>query len=150
MNNQELRDKIFDIFHKTFAITYAIEFISILVSLIGVINTLLALVFERKREISIVRYMGGSWKQIQQSLMLSSGITGITGIFLGTLLGPLMSIILIRVVNKISFGWEIHFKMPVVSLAVVTLILFITTLLAGLLPSKVAQKIDPRRFVSFE
>ena len=150
MNNQELRDKIFDIFNKTFAITYAIEFISILVSLIGVINTLVALVFERKREISIVRYMGGSWKQIQQSLMLSSGITGITGIFLGTLLGPLMSIILIRVVNKISFGWEIHFKMPVLSLAVVTLILFITTLLAGLLPSKVAQKIDPRRFVSFE
>ena len=150
MNNQELRNKIFDIFHKTFAITYAIEFISILVSLIGVINTLLALVFERKREISIVRYLGGSWKQIQQSLMLSSGIIGITGIVMGTLLGPLMSIILIRVVNKISFGWEIHFKIPVVSLAFVVLILFITTLLAGLLPAKVAQKIDPRRFVSFE
>jgi putative ABC transport system permease protein len=150
MNNQELREKIFDIFNKTFAITYAIEFISILVSLIGVINTLLALVFERKREISIMRYMGGSWKQIQQSLMLSSGIMGITGIVLGTLLGPLMSIILIRVVNKISFGWEIHLKLPVFSLSVVTLILFVTTLLAGFLPSKVAQKIDLRRYISFE
>ena len=74
MNNQELRDKILDIFNKTFAITYAIEFISIIVSLIGVINTLLALVFERKREISIIRYLGGSWKQIRRPLFSQQGL----------------------------------------------------------------------------
>ncbi len=150
MNNQELRNKVLDIFNKSFAITYAIEFISIVVSLIGVINTLLALVFERKREISIIRYLGGSWKQIQQTLLLSSGIIGITGIFWGTILGPLMSIILIHVVNKISFGWEIHFQIPFSYVTAVTVMLFLITLLAGFLPSKVARKIDPRRFVSFE
>jgi len=150
MNNQELRDKIMNIFNRSFAITYAIELIAIVVSLIGVINTLLALVFERKREISIIRYLGGSWKQIQQNMLLSAGIVGITGIFLGMLLGPLMSIIFIHVVNKISFGWEIHFKIPVLYFIAITTILFFTTLLAGLLPSKVARKIDPRRFISFE
>jgi len=150
MNNQELRDKVLDIFNKTFTITYAIEFISIIVSLIGVINTLLALVFERKREISIIRYLGGSWKQIQETLILSAGIIGITGIFLGSLLGSLMSIILIYVVNKISFGWEIHFQVPFLYLSVVTLILFLTTIFAGFLPSKVARTIDPARFASFE
>jgi putative ABC transport system permease protein len=150
MNNQELRQKIMNIFNSSFAITYAIELIAIIVSLIGVVNTLLALVFERKREISIIRYLGGSWKQIQQNMILSAGIVGITGIFLGTLLGPLMSIIFINVVNKISFGWEIHFKIPVIYLISITMMLFFTTLLAGLLPSKVARKIDPRRFISFE
>jgi len=150
MNNQELRDRIMDIFNKSFAITYAIEFISIIVSLIGVINTLLALVFERKREISILRYLGGSWGQIQQTLVLSAGIIGIAGIFLGAILGPLMSMILIYVVNKISFGWEIHFRIPFFYLSAITMILFITTLFAGFLPSKVAKKIDPRRFVSLE
>jgi putative ABC transport system permease protein len=150
MNNQELRQKILNIFNKSFAITYAIELISILVSLIGVVNTLLALVFERKREISIIRYLGGSWKQIQQTLILSAGIIGVTGIFLGILMGPLMSIIFIHVVNKISFGWEIHFKIPFFYLSIVTLILFLTTLLAGIIPSKVARRIDPRRFISFE
>lgn len=150
MNNQELRRKIMDIFNKSFAITYAIELISIIVSLIGVINTLLALVFERKREISIIRYLGGSWKQIRNTLILSAGIVGITGIFFGTILGPLMSTIFIHVVNKISFGWEIHFKMPFFYLSAVTLILFLTTLFAGFLPSRVARKIDPKRFISFE
>jgi putative ABC transport system permease protein len=150
MNNQELRNKVLDIFNKSFAITYAIEFISIIVSLIGVINTLLALVFERKREISVIRYLGGSWGQVQQTLVLSAGIVGVTGIFLGALMGPLMTMILIHVVNKISFGWEIHFRIPFLYLFGVMLILFLTTLFAGFLPSKVAKRIDPRRFVSFE
>jgi ABC-type antimicrobial peptide transport system permease subunit len=83
-------------------------------------------------------------------MILSAGIVGITGIFLGMLLGPLMSIIFINVVNKISFGWEIHFKIPVIYLIFITILLFSTTLLAGLLPSKVARKIDPKRFISFE
>src|SRR5208283_2811925 len=48
MNNRELREKVLAIFNKSFAITYAIELISIIVSLIGVVNTLLALVLERK------------------------------------------------------------------------------------------------------
>ncbi len=150
LNNRELRDKIMDIFNKSFAITYAIEFISIIVSLIGVINTLLALVFERKREISIIRYLGGSWEQIRRTLILSAGIIGTAGILLGTLLGSLMSVILIYAVNKISFGWEIHFRVPFFYLSLVTGSLFLTTLFAGYLPSKVAKKIDPRRFVSFE
>ncbi|MEW6215058.1 MAG: FtsX-like permease family protein, partial [Nitrospirota bacterium] len=150
MNNKELRERVLNIFNKSFAITYAIELISIIVSLIGVINTLLALVFERKREISIIRFLGGSWKQIQHALILSAGIVGITGIFLGTIMGPLMSIIFIHVVNKISFGWEVHFKIPFLYLSFVTMILFLTTLSAGLIPSKVARRIDPKRFISFE
>ncbi|MDQ7787170.1 MAG: FtsX-like permease family protein [Thermodesulfovibrionales bacterium] len=150
MNNHELRMKIMGIFNKTFAITYAIELISILVSLIGVVNTLLALVFERKREISIMRYIGASWKQLRQMFVLSAGFIGIVGIFLGSLMGPMMSMVFIYVVNKISFGWYIQFHVPYLYLSVVLLLLFLTTLAAGLLPSKVAQKIDPKRFISFE
>ena len=150
MNMDELRQRVLSIFNKTFAITYAIELISIIVSLIGVINMLLALVLERKREISIIRYLGGSWKQIRNILVLSAGILGIGGIVYGAFLGWAMSLIFINVINKISFGWEIHFRPPFLYLLIVCGILFLTTLLAGLIPSGVARKTDPKRFVSFE
>jgi putative ABC transport system permease protein len=150
MNNRELRERVVSIFDRTFAITYAIEFISILVSLIGVVNTLLAIVLERKREISIIRYLGGSWKQIRSMLVISAGIVAVAGILLGTVMGLLMSVIFITVINKVSFGWEIHFHLPVFYLVLVTLVLFVTTLLAGLIPAGVARRIDPKRFVSFE
>jgi putative ABC transport system permease protein len=150
MNNRQLRQKILTIFDRSFSITYAIEFIAILVSLIGVINTLLVLVFEKKREISTLRYLGMSWKQIRDNLVLSAGITGISGIILGLTIGYLMSMIFIHVVNKISFGWEIEFRIPLFYLSLVTAGLFLTTLLASLIPSKIARKIDPKRFISFE
>jgi putative ABC transport system permease protein len=150
MNNEQLRNHVLAVFNKTFAITYAIELISIIVSMIGVITTLLTLVLEKKREISIIRYLGGSWSQIQRVLILSAGTIGLTGILLGMIMGPLMSIILIEVVNKISFGWEIHLRVPVLYLSAVIIILFLTTLSAGLIPARVAKKIDPKKFISFE
>ncbi|MDA8241641.1 MAG: FtsX-like permease family protein [Nitrospiraceae bacterium] len=149
-NTAELRESVLSIFDRTFAITYAIELISIVVSLIGVINTLLALVLERKREISIFRYLGGSWAQIRDMLVLAAGIVGITGILMGGVMGPVMSVIFIEVINKISFGWDISFHLPVLYLAVVTTVLFLTTLSAGLIPLNVARRIDPKRFISFE
>jgi putative ABC transport system permease protein len=149
-NTAQLRAEVLSIFDRTFAITYAIELISIIVSLIGVINTLLALVLERKREISIFRYLGGSWDQIRVILVLSAGIAGVAGILLGGIMGPLMSVIFIEVINKVSFGWEIHFRVPYLYLALVTSVLFLITLSAGLIPLKVARRIDPKRFISFE
>ncbi len=150
MNNRELRDRIMDIFNKSFAITYAIEFIAIMVSLIGVVTTLLSLVIERKREISILRYLGTNWGQIRQNLVLSATITGLAGIILGVLLGVLMSLILINVVNRISFGWEIHFSIPFVLLTGVLVVVLLTTVIAGFLPGKMLKRIDPRKFISFE
>jgi putative ABC transport system permease protein len=150
MDTEQLRESVLAIFNKTFAITYAIELISIIVSVIGVITTLLTLVLEKKREISIIRYLGGSWSQIQRVLILSAGTIGLTGILLGMLMGPFMSIILIEVVNKISFGWEIHLRVPILYLSAVIILLFLTTLSAGLIPARVAKRIDPKKFISFE
>ncbi|HEX8949117.1 MAG TPA: FtsX-like permease family protein [Dissulfurispiraceae bacterium] len=150
MDNNALRGKVLSIFNRTFAITYAIELISIVVSLIGVLNTLLALILERKREISIIRYLGGSWEQIRQILILSAGVIGIAGIFLGALMGSIMSVIFIQVINKISFGWEIYYRVPVLYLSLLAAVLFFTTLAAGFFPARVARKIDPKRFISFE
>ncbi len=150
MNNRQLREKILAIFDRSFAITYAIEVIAIVVSLIGVVNTLLALVLEKKRELSIIRYLGGTWRQIRSQLIISAGIIGLAGIGLGVLMGPMLSIIFIEVINKISFGWEITFRLPLLYLLAVTVFLFITILSAGIIPSKVARKIDPKRFISFE
>jgi ABC-type antimicrobial peptide transport system permease subunit len=58
--------------------------------------------------------------------------------------------ILIHVVNKISFGWEIHFLLPLHFLIPFIVLVLITTVFAGYLPSKIAGRIDPKRFVSFE
>jgi putative ABC transport system permease protein len=149
-NNRELRENSLAIFDKSFALTYAIEVIAIVISLIGVLNMLLILVLEKKREISIIRYLGGSWDQIRKIIILSAGIVAVGGLLLGTFMGPVIGMVIIHVINKISFGWEVSFRAPYLYLFILMVLLFITTLTAGIIPSKAARKIDPKAFISFE
>jgi putative ABC transport system permease protein len=150
MDHSELRTQSLAIFDKSFALTYAIEFIAIVISMIGVINILLIMVFEKKREISIIRYLGGSWRHITKIMILSGGVIGFAGIVLGGIMGPVISMVIIHVINKISFGWEVSLHIPLLYLSILTVILFLTTLSAGFIPSKVARKLDPKKFISFE
>jgi putative ABC transport system permease protein len=150
VDSRELRKESLEIFDSSFAVTYAIELIAIVISLIGVINTLLILVFERKREISILRYLGGGWDQIRNIMVLSAGIVGIAGIVYGAMLGPAISMVIIHVINKISFGWEVSLNTPYGYLAFLIVTLFLAIIAAGILPAKVAQRIDPKKYISFE
>ncbi len=149
-DNNELRQAVLGIFDKSFALTYTIELIAIVISLIGVVNALLILVFERKREISILRYLGATWQQIRQVMVLSAGIIGIAGIALGFLMGFVISIVITHVINRVSFGWEVSVRMPVLTVFLLMTLLLVTTLSAGLVPSYFARKIDPKAFISYE
>jgi putative ABC transport system permease protein len=150
LNNRELRERILAIFNRSFSITYAIELIAIVVSLLGMVNALLVLVLEKKREMSIIRYLGGSWAQIRNMIVISAGIIGMAGVLLGTVMGPIISMVIIHVINRLSFGWDVSFRVPLIPLSILTALLFVTCLSAGFLPSKVARKIDPKAFISFE
>jgi putative ABC transport system permease protein len=149
-DNADFRSAVLRVFDKSFALTYTIELIAIVISLIGVVNALLILVFERKREISVLRYLGASWRQIRQVMVVSAGIVGISGIALGFFMGSGISIVITHVINRISFGWDVSVRMPVPSVALLLSLLFVTTLFAGLVPSYLARKIDPKAFISYE
>ncbi|HUI44468.1 MAG TPA: FtsX-like permease family protein [Nitrospirota bacterium] len=149
-DNDELRQAVLRIFDKSFALTYSIELIAIVISLIGVVNALLILVFERKREISVLRYLGATWQQIRQVMVVSAGIIGFAGIALGFLMGAVISIVITHVINRISFGWEVSVRMPLPTVFLFMTLLLVTTLSAGLVPSYFARKIDPKAFISYE
>jgi putative ABC transport system permease protein len=150
VNTRELRQASLEVFDKSFALTYAIQLIAIIISLIGVVNTLLILVLEKKRDISILRYLGGGWDDIRNVMVLSAGIVGLAGLVLGGLMGPVISTAIIHAINKISFGWEVGLRIPWGYLAPLSIVLFLVTLAAGFIPSQVARKIDPKNFISFE
>jgi putative ABC transport system permease protein len=149
-DNADFRSAVLRVFDKSFALTYTIELIAIIISLIGVVNALLILVFERKREISVLRYLGASWQQIRRIMVVSAGIVGIGGIALGFFMGSCISIVITHVINRISFGWDVSVRMPVPSIILLLSMLFVTTLFAGFVPSYLARKIDPKAFISYE
>lgn len=136
----ELRKEVLRIFDRTFAITYALHAIAIIVALLSVMNTLFALVLEGRRDFGILKYMGASSAQIRKIILLEAGILGILGNLTGLIVGFLLSLLLVYVINRQSFGWTIQFALPWEFLLQSFGLVMITALLSGLLPARQAGK----------
>ncbi len=141
--NSELRRNAIAIFDRTFAITWALEAVAILVAMLGAANSLLALVLDRRRELGLLRYLGASGAQIRGMILSEAAFLGFLAILLGLALGLALSLVLIFVVNKQSFGWTIQFYPPRQVLAFALLAVWCVTVLAGLYPARVARNLDP-------
>jgi putative ABC transport system permease protein len=142
ISHRELRNEILKVFDQTFAITYSLEFIAIFVAFLGIINSLNALIIERQRDIGILRAVGGSQKQVQKTVLIEAGMIGFFSHILGLIAGFLLSLLLIHVINKQSFGWTIQFSIPLWSLIQSWLIVMLTSILAGFIPARRAAKMN--------
>jgi putative ABC transport system permease protein len=141
-SHRELRNEVLKIFDQTFAITYALEFIAIIVAILGIINSLNALIIERQRDIGILRAVGGFRRQIEKTVLIEAGMIGFFSHILGLLCGFLLSILLIYVINKQSFGWTIQFSIPLSSLIESWLIVMFTSVGAGFIPARRAARMN--------
>lgn len=148
--NQTLRRSAIEIFDRTFAITWALEAVAIVVAMLGAANSLLALVLDRRRELGLLRYLGGSSAQLSGMILTEAAFLGLLAILLGLALGVALSLLLVFVVNKQSFGWTIQFHPPWGLLGGALLLVWCVTVVAGLYPARVAARLNPMDVVHEE
>jgi putative ABC transport system permease protein len=140
VSNRDLRTEILAIFDQTFSIAHALKVIAFLVAILGIVNSMLALVIERERDFGILRAVGTFRAQIRKMTLLEAELMGIVSFFLAAGSGILLAMILIYVINKQSFGWTIQL-FPVPSVFVQALALVIcAAFLAGLIPAYAAVR----------
>ena len=141
--NETLRRGAVEVFDRTFAVTYALEAVAIIVAMLGAANSLLALVLDRRREIGLIRYLGADRGQVRKMILTEAGLLGLLAGLLGLALGTALSLVLIYVVNKQSFGWTIQFHPPVLLLSGALLLVWLVTILAGVYPARYAARLEP-------
>jgi putative ABC transport system permease protein len=141
--NQKLRAAAIVIFDRTFAVTWALEGVAVIVAMLGAANCLLALVLDRRREFGMLRYLGADTSQIRRLILVEAGLIGLFALLLGAALGVVLSRLLIFVINKQSFGWTIQFHLPFAALGGAMLLIWAVTVLAGLYPARVAARLKP-------
>ncbi len=141
--NASLRQEAVRIFDQTFAVTYALEAVAIFVAVVGVAGAMLALIIDRRREIGLLRFLGASTGQIRKLVLFEAGFIGLFSQILGVTVGAVLSLVLIFVINKQSFGWTIEFHLPVAALLSALLFVWTATVLAGLYPARMATSLNP-------
>jgi putative ABC transport system permease protein len=140
ISNIELRKEILEIFDRTFLLTYVLEAIAVVIAMLGIVNTLVTSVLERRREFATLRAIGGSAEQIRQLVLWEAAYLGVIGIALGLIGGGLLSLLLIKVINKQSFGWTIQMILPVGALLQAVVLAVIAILVAGYFPARWAAR----------
>ncbi|HVF11055.1 MAG TPA: FtsX-like permease family protein, partial [Abditibacteriaceae bacterium] len=138
--NSELRAEVFKTFDQTFAVTYALQLIALIVAVVGIFDTLTALLLERGREIATLRAMGAARSQISKITFIEFGLIGCFGWVVGVAAGLCLAWELIYVINRQFFGWSIQWSLPPGVLWQSLALALIAAVGAGVLPAWAAAR----------
>ena len=134
-SNRDLRTRIFEVFDQTFAVTYVLRTIALLVAVIGIFLAVTTLVAERQRETGMLRAVGASRSQVASLFMSEAGLIGVASSLLGIISGFVLALILTWVVNPAFFGWTIQLHIPWGAIIAMPLWIIVATILAAWWPA---------------
>ncbi|HEY0846013.1 MAG TPA: FtsX-like permease family protein [Noviherbaspirillum sp.] len=143
----EIRAISLRIFDRSFAVTYLLELVAIVIGLFGVAATFSAQTLARAKEFGMLRHIGVMRRQILAMLAAEGGMLTILGIVVGFLLGAAISLILVFVVNPQSFHWKMQWHLPWTMLIGVAAVLLVSASLTALFAGKFAISGDAVRAV---
>lgn len=135
------------IFDRSFAATYALEAIAILVGMAGVAATFSAQTLARTREFGMLRHIGVLRRQVLAMLALEGALLGGVGGVAGLALGTAMGQVLIQVVNPQSFHWTMDTRWPLTLFAALWLGLVLASALTAVVAGRSALSSDAVRAV---
>jgi putative ABC transport system permease protein len=148
--NRNLRAEAIRVFDQTFAITYALEVVAVVVAIIGIAGALLTVAIDRRRELGLLRFLGASVGQIRKLILLEAGLIGLLANLAGLALGVVLSLLLIFVINKQSFGWTIQLHLPASLLLAAVTLVSVATVMSGFYPARIATRMNPIEVVHEE
>jgi putative ABC transport system permease protein len=125
-------------------VLYVLLALSILVSFFGIVNTLVLTVFERTREIGMLRAIGMTRRQVRRMIRHESVITSLIGAVIGIILGVALAALLISRVK------EINFFMPWTQLVIFLLAAIVVGIVAAIFPARRAAKLNPLEALQYE
>lgn len=108
----EIRAASLHIFDRSFAVTYLLEGVAIVIGLFGVGVSFGAQALTRSREFGMLRHIGFTRRQIGAVLSLEGALLGALGVGAGLGLGWAIALILVHVINPQSFHWTMEMHMP--------------------------------------
>ena len=143
----EIRKTSLAIFDRSFAVTYALEAVAVIVGLFGLSSSVGAIVLARRREFGMLRHLGMTRAQIGAMLAAEGGLLAVLGVAVGLALGAAISLILIHVVNRQSFNWSMDLHPPYLLLAGLSVLLILLSSFTAFLSGREATGIGPVRAV---
>jgi putative ABC transport system permease protein len=144
LTNQEFKDDIAGQVNQLLGLIYALLALAIIVSLFGIVNTLVLSISERTRELGMLRAIGTSRKQVKRIVRWEAVITALIGAVLGVVMGVVLAVLFTRPLDDFTLS------IPVPSLIIVLIVAGVAGVGAAVLPARRASKLDVLEALAYE
>jgi putative ABC transport system permease protein len=142
-SNQDIYKASMKLFEQTFSITETLRWLSAMIAFVGVFSALMALQFERTRQLGVLRAIGITSRQLTVLIISETGLMGLVAGLLAIPIGFMVAYVLIFVVYQRSFGWTMAFYFDWTVLYQGLMLAFVAALLAGVFPAIKMARTQP-------
>ena len=145
-SQQELKDENADQINQLLGLFYALLAMSVIISAFGIVNTLTLSIFERTRELGLLRAVGMTRRDVRRMIRYESVITAVFGALLGLVLGIFFGFVVIQALE--SEG--ITFSLPIGQIVSLLIFAMVVGVVAAIFPARRASRLDVLRAIAYE
>ena len=142
-NTASIRNASLMLFDRTFAITYLLEAVAVVIGLFGISVGFSSQVLARRAEFGMLRHVGVTRGQIAALLGIEGLLAGFIGIAYGLVTGAAISVVLIHVINRQSFHWSMDLHVPMLPLLLLSVVLILAATATAMISGRRAMTGQP-------
>ena len=145
-SQDELKQENADQVNQLLGLFYALLAMSVIISAFGIVNTLTLSIFERTRELGLLRAVGMTRRDVRRMVRYESVITALFGALLGLVLGLFFAFVVIQALE----GEGITFSLPIGQIFSLMVFAIVVGIVAAIFPARRASRLDVLRAISYE
>ena len=140
LTNRELKGYILKITDQWFGLTSVQMAVAVLVAILGIVNTLTVSITDRRRELGVLRAVGGLHGQVRRTVWIEGLAIGVLGLVLGYALGAINLYYLLEIVHRDIAGMRLDYRFPVTTAMAVAPAILGTAFVAAIWPAESAVR----------